>query len=167
MPKKVSTIASMGILLSVILAGSLLAQAQGQGDQNQPQMNQALQNLRQAEDSLQTASHDKGGHRLRAIELIRQAEQEVQMGIDFDNQHYSRSERGQYPNQYERNGSFQGRLAPDQQRQFDSYYSRWIEARRSNNRDEARSMEERMRDVMSRNNIPPDVPFDQVASSGY
>jgi hypothetical protein len=56
------------------------------------------------------------------------------------------------------------RLSPDDQQRFDSYYSRWLEYRRTNNRDEAESMEKRMRDVMSRNNIPPDVPFDEVAS---
>lgn len=56
------------------------------------------------------------------------------------------------------------RLSPEDQQRFDSYYSRWLEYRRTDNREQARSMEERMRDVMSRNNIPPDVPFDAVAS---
>jgi len=53
--------------------------------------------------------------------------------------------------------------AEDQQR-FDSYYSHWLEYRRTNNRDEVVSMEKRMRDLMSRNNIPSDVPFDEIAS---
>jgi len=61
-------------------------------------------------------------------------------------------------------GQWQGRLSSEEQQKFDSYYSRWLEYRRSNNRDEIASMEERMRDVMSRNNIPLDVPFDQIAS---
>ena len=56
------------------------------------------------------------------------------------------------------------RLSPEDQQRFDSYYSRWLEYRRTNNRDETVNMEKRMRDVMSRNNIPADVPFDEVAS---
>jgi hypothetical protein len=64
-------------------------------------------------------------------------------------------------------GFAQGRrLSPDDQSKFDSYYSRWIEYRQTNNRDQERSMEERMRDVMSRNGIPGDVPFERIASNG-
>jgi hypothetical protein len=58
----------------------------------------------------------------------------------------------------------QARLSSEDQQRFDSYYSRWQGYRRSNNRDETASMEKRMRDVMSRNNIPSDVPFDEIAS---
>jgi hypothetical protein len=58
----------------------------------------------------------------------------------------------------------QARLSSEDQQRFDSYYSRWLEYRRTNNRDEIVSMEKRMRDVMSRNNIPSDVPFDEIAS---
>jgi hypothetical protein len=56
------------------------------------------------------------------------------------------------------------RLSSEDQERFDSYYSRWREYRRTHNREETENMEKRMRDVMSRNNIPPDVPFDEVAS---
>jgi hypothetical protein len=59
-----------------------------------------------------------------------------------------------------------GRLSADAQRDFDSYYSRWQEYRQSNNRDQMRSMEERMQDLKARNNIPPDVPNDEIASGG-
>src|ERR1700682_3430634 len=58
------------------------------------------------------------------------------------------------------------RLSPDDQSKFDSYYSRWIEYRQTNNHDQVRSMEGRMRDVMSRNGIPGDVPFERIASNG-
>jgi len=57
------------------------------------------------------------------------------------------------------------RLEPEDQRRFDSYYSRWLEYRRTDDRDQIRSMEDRMRDVMRQYNIPDDVPFDDVASS--
>jgi hypothetical protein len=59
---------------------------------------------------------------------------------------------------------WQGRLSADDQSRFDSYYSRWLEYRRTNNQSEVVSMEKRMRDVMSHNNIPANVPFDQIAS---
>jgi hypothetical protein len=59
---------------------------------------------------------------------------------------------------------WRGRLSSEDQQRFDSYYSRWLEYRRTNNREETVNMEKRMRDVMSRNNIPADVPFDEVAS---
>ena len=59
-----------------------------------------------------------------------------------------------------------GRLPADDQRRFDSYYSRWLEYRRTNNRDEAVSMERRMQDVYQHNGIPSSTPFDAVASGG-
>jgi len=58
----------------------------------------------------------------------------------------------------------QARSSSEDQQRFDSYYSRWQGYRRTNNRDEMASMEKRMRDVMSHNNIPSDVPFDEIAS---
>jgi hypothetical protein len=45
-------------------------------------------------------------------------------------------------------------LSPDDQRRFDSYYSRWQEYRRTNNQSEVNSMERRMWDVMDQNKIP-------------
>src|SRR5437868_12407858 len=66
---------------------------------------------------------------------------------------------------YERR-QWRGRLSSEDQQRFDSYYSRWLEYRRTNNREETRNMEKRMRDVMARNNIPSNVPFDEVASTG-
>src|SRR5438552_705801 len=62
---------------------------------------------------------------------------------------------------------WQGRLSADDQSRFDSYYSRWQEYRRSNNRDEAASMEKRMGDVYAHYAIPSDTPYWQVASNGH
>jgi hypothetical protein len=65
-------------------------------------------------------------------------------------------------------GRWEGRLSAEDQKRFDSYYSRWLDYRRTNKRDEIVSMENRMRDVMSHYNIPSDVPFGQIASNqGY
>lgn len=60
---------------------------------------------------------------------------------------------------------YQGRLSPDDQRRFDSYYQRWEAYRSNNDRDQVISMEKRMQDVMSHYQIPLNVPFEVLASS--
>ena len=59
---------------------------------------------------------------------------------------------------------YQGILAPEWQRKFDSYYTRWLEYQRRNDYGEIQSMERRMRDIMVNYRIPNNVPFEQVAS---
>lgn len=53
----------------------------------QPHMRKALNNLEEALVQLKSASHDKGGHRVKAIEHVEAAIAEVRAGIDFDNKH--------------------------------------------------------------------------------
>lgn len=53
----------------------------------QPKMRAALDSLRSAERALEQATHDKGGHRAKALQLTKQAIDEVQAGIKFDNKH--------------------------------------------------------------------------------
>jgi hypothetical protein len=60
--------------------------------------------------------------------------------------------------------SYQQRLSYDDQRRFDSYYSRWLEYQQTNNRGEVASREGRMRDIYAHYKIPLSVDFDQVAS---
>jgi hypothetical protein len=55
-------------------------------------------------------------------------------------------------------------LSTDDQRRFDSYYGRWLEYSRTNNREETASMERRMHEIMARYNIPANTPFARVAS---
>jgi adenylosuccinate lyase len=50
-------------------------------------MQAALDALRSAENQLQAATHDKGGHRQRALELVRRAIQQVEQGVKFDRRH--------------------------------------------------------------------------------
>ncbi len=57
----------------------------------------------------------------------------------------------------------QSRMSPDDQAKFNSYYSRWIQARQQNDRDDISSMEHRMQDLMNRYGIPSDTPYDVVA----
>jgi hypothetical protein len=57
------------------------------GYEDQPEMRAALQHLREAQRNLNDASHDKGGHRLRALDLVNQAISEVEKGMEYDNRH--------------------------------------------------------------------------------
>jgi hypothetical protein len=60
----------------------LLASA-GSADAYQGNMERALSSLYQALGSLREATPDKGGHRVRAMNLISQAIAETQAGIEF------------------------------------------------------------------------------------
>jgi hypothetical protein len=51
---------------------------------DQPRMHQAKNYLQDALNNLQQATPDKGGHRQNAIDLVRQAIDEVDKGIRFD-----------------------------------------------------------------------------------
>jgi hypothetical protein len=55
-------------------------------------------------------------------------------------------------------------LSGEDQSRFDSYYSRWLNYRRTNDRGEAGSMEKRMRELMEHNFIPANTEFSQLAS---
>lgn len=63
-----------------VFAGTVLSATLVRADQ--PNMQNALSQLRAARASLEAASHNKGGHRVNAINLINQAIVEVQLGID-------------------------------------------------------------------------------------
>jgi len=67
---------------------------------------------------------------------------------------------------YGRYGSYRGVLAPEYQRRFDSYYTRWLRYRATNNYSEVASMENRMRDIMANYRIPLNTPYGQIASPG-
>lgn len=78
--------------------------------------------------------------------------------------------QGGYNNAYpqdNRTYGNQGRLSPQDQQAFDQAYSKWMNDSRRNDRDDVDKDARRMQDIMQRNNIPPDVPYDQIASPGY
>src|ERR1700693_175899 len=62
---------------------------------------------------------------------------------------------------------YQGRLSADDQREFDKYYTKWVNDTRKNDRDDISKDVGRMQQIMGTNNIPASVPFDQIASTGY
>ena len=63
--------------------------------------------------------------------------------------------------------SNQARLSPDDQHEFDKAYQKWVNDSRKNDRDDVDRDARRMQDIMARNNIPPSVPYDQIATPGY
>ena len=82
-----AAVLALGILLGMaVTAGS--AQRRQRHPEPQPHMREALEALRSAEHHLNAATGDKGGHRVRAIQLVNQAEAEVQRGIQWDNTHH-------------------------------------------------------------------------------
>ena len=59
-----------------------------------------------------------------------------------------------------------GRLSPDDQREFDKYYTKWVNDTRRNDRDDIAKEVGHMQEIMNRNHIPADVSFDRIASTG-
>ncbi|OGW61228.1 MAG: hypothetical protein A2V83_11790 [Nitrospirae bacterium RBG_16_64_22] len=53
--------------------------------ERQSKMQAAIRNLKTAEKNLETATHDKGGHRAEALKHVHMAIDEVKKGIAFDN----------------------------------------------------------------------------------
>jgi hypothetical protein len=77
--RKVISSVSLTVALfasGLVVGGALSARA------DQPHMQRALDQLRGALGELQEASHDKGGHRAQAMQLVKQAIEQVQLGID-------------------------------------------------------------------------------------
>jgi hypothetical protein len=63
--------------------------------------------------------------------------------------------------------SYAGRLSPEDQHEFDRYYSRWMEDTRKGDRDDIQSDVTHMQEIMARYSIPTDVPFDRIATVTY
>lgn len=72
----------MVAVLSAFL-GSMVTLAYAE---KQPHMVKAWELLEKAQKTLETAAHDKGGHRLKAIELIKAAMGEVKEGMETANE---------------------------------------------------------------------------------
>ena len=74
------TIAAFVVALSLSFPTAAFAEPQ-------PHMKAALENLKRAKESLEKATADKGGHRAKAIELVNQAIEQTEKGINFDDKH--------------------------------------------------------------------------------
>lgn len=68
-----------------------------------------------------------------------------------------------YPYAY---GQGAQRLSSKDQDEFDKAYRHWVDARRKRDMDDVDKNARKMQDIMSRYNIPANVPFDHIASAG-
>lgn len=82
-------------ILSLVLSASFatFAAPPPAPPEAQPEMTSALEHLREAKRALESASHDKGGHRAKALKLVNEAIAQVEEGIQYDNTHTSPGER--------------------------------------------------------------------------
>ncbi len=71
---------------ATLLALTLLT-AQPVQAEPQPAMRAALAELKAAERNLEKATPDKGGHRKKALKLVRKAIHQVEAGLRYDNRH--------------------------------------------------------------------------------
>jgi hypothetical protein len=86
----------VALFLSLALAvcsSIFAAQPPAPAPEAQPEMTAALEHLRAAKQSLESASHDKGGHRAKAIRLVNDAIAQVEQGIQYDNAHREHGEK--------------------------------------------------------------------------
>lgn len=80
---KASMLVLVGVGVGLIFGGTVVTPASAE----QPAMEAALHNLRQAKDDLEHAAHDHGGHRTKALERVREAIQQVEEGIAWAREH--------------------------------------------------------------------------------
>lgn len=77
----------LAFVAALVVAGSLAmwsgsqSTVHAQGGDRQPHMEAALRHLKEAQEELQAANENKGGHRGKAIRLVEQAITEVDAGI--------------------------------------------------------------------------------------
>lgn len=82
MSNRLKTMRSLGARLPVGVAALILAAfAAGYVVAAQPHMHNALDALQTARSELQEATHNKGGHRVKALELVNAAIVQVGRGI--------------------------------------------------------------------------------------
>jgi hypothetical protein len=86
------------LLFGATLVVPAVAQQENQGEQRreqradqmaqqnakgEPHMAAALEHLRQAEEELEKAGHNKGGHREKAMQLTKEAQSQIEQGIQY------------------------------------------------------------------------------------
>jgi hypothetical protein len=70
-----------------VAATGLLGASAKSADAYQGNMERAPSSLQQALGSLRESTANKGGHRARAMDLVRQAIDETQAGVEFADEH--------------------------------------------------------------------------------
>lgn len=82
--KRMTTVAIIAIFAASMLATPPV---------DQPFMQAALNNLKDAQNSLKKATADKGGHRERALDITANAINSVNKGIEYDRNNYTPGRR--------------------------------------------------------------------------
>lgn len=80
---------TMSLAMIAVFAVSILATT----PVDQPFMQAALNNLKDAQNSLKKATADKGGHRERALDITSNAINSVNRGIEYDRNNYTPGRR--------------------------------------------------------------------------
>lgn len=66
------------------------------------------------------------------------------------------------------NGGYGNQMSPDDQNKFNKEYTKWQQANAKNDRDDIDKHARNMEELMQRNNIPQNTPFNAIATtSGY
>ena len=82
MVEKEEVMARSKVVMMILVAGLVIGGViVGYAIASQPHMEAALASLQSAKTELEVAKHDKGGHRVKAIELTNQAIEQVKKGI--------------------------------------------------------------------------------------
>lgn len=81
---KVSTVVLAGALAAVVGSGFV---NNATAEEKQPHMKAALKLLQEGDAQLEKATADKGGHRVKAREHLKNAIDEVKKGIEYDEKH--------------------------------------------------------------------------------
>jgi len=83
----------------------------------------------------------------------------------YDNRAYDNRD---YNNRAYDNSGYANQLPGDDQNKFNKEYTKWQEANAKNDRDDIDKHARKMEDIMARYNVPPNTPFDEIASTnGY
>jgi hypothetical protein len=90
--KRIMALFALLVFTLALTASSSFVAAQSMPEK-QPHMAAALEHLREAQKELETATHDKGGHRVKALALVKQAIAHVEEGIHYDGTHTSGAEK--------------------------------------------------------------------------
>jgi hypothetical protein len=70
-------------LIAGIAIGSMICCVVYAREMHHPEMHAAMRSLESAEQALQHASHDYGGHREKAMQLIHAAQDEIKAGLAY------------------------------------------------------------------------------------
>lgn len=83
----------------------------------------------------------------------------------YDNRGYNNAG---YDNRGYDNRGYNNQMSPDDQNKFNKEYAKWQQANAKNDRDDIDKHARNMEELMQRNNIPQNTPFDAIATTaGY